>query len=560
MTIIPCRTFIINATIFILLLSCTCHSFELRSAVATSTSDPDYPPELLVSTSQGNIQGMYNELGVRQWKGIPYAKPPVDDLRWEYPQQPDPLSDTYVANYNAPGCQQVCKLPPGNCPEYGQDEDCLYLTVMAPTDPPPTDDGYPVLFWIHGGAFEQGLGNCALYNGTQFALNGVVTVVINYRLGALGFLASKSMQGNYGFMDQRMAMQWTQSNIRAFGGDPNRVTIAGQSAGSQSVSCHLTSPNSQGYFHQAIQESNPLALPYHDRKSAAKNANDIAAYMGCEDDDVACMKTKSVEEILDAQENAIKLDLRNLFINFVPFAPLVEQGGEIPDQPLYALQGGKLGSMPLLSGSLFDEGQLFVYELFTKPVSRSQYKVIVEGLFGKEAGKQVLDMYPYDTVPGSTDGRETMNIFATDLMFYCPLRNVSTSMQQYNGNTHNPTYIYRFKHVLSFDCWGENYTFCVGSCCHGSDLPFVFNVYDDGVSVDYDPTAAEESLTRDMGNAWTNFITGGDPNYGRPIPIKYPLYDHNEDTIVILDQPGMYIDSHVRDEYCDMWDSLGYIW
>lgn len=106
--------------------------------------------ELLVATSAGMVQGHYNTAGIREWKGIPYSRPPVGALRWQYPQEPDNFDGTFIANYNAPGCQQICKLPPGNCPEYGQSEDCLYLTVMAPTAAPPAD-GYPVMFWIHGG-------------------------------------------------------------------------------------------------------------------------------------------------------------------------------------------------------------------------------------------------------------------------------------------------------------------------------------------------------------------------------------------------------------------------
>jgi carboxylesterase type B len=307
-------------------------------------------------------------------------------------------------------------------------------------------------------------------------------------------------------------------------------------------------------------ESNPLALPYHDRTSAAANAADVAAYLGCETDDVTCMMGKSMEEILDAQEHAVKLDLKNLFLNFVPFSPMVEPNGELPDQPLYALQAGKINPMPMLQGSLYDEGQLFVYELFTKPLGEKEYKGAVDAIFGVERGKQVLEMYPFDIVPGSTDGREAMNVFATDLMFYCPLRNVTKSYQLANGVEANPSYVYRFSHIMSFDCWGENYTFCVGYCCHGSDLPFVFNVFSDGVSVDYDPTPQETELTRDMSNAWANFIIYGNPNSGFDIPVKYPLYNYQDDTILVLDQPGMYTDSHVRDSYCDLWDSLGYIY
>lgn len=196
--------------------------------------------ELLVKTDLGLVQGHYSYENVREWNGIPYAVPPVGEKRWTYPEYPQPRTDTYMANYMAPGCSQTCKLPPGNCPVYGISEDCLYLTVWAPHNPSKDPKGYPVMFWIHGGAFEQGLGDCALYNGTNFANKDVVTVVINYRLGAMGFMASESMQGNYGFLDQRMALQWTKNNIAGFGGNPNDVTIAGQRYAMSFIICAET--------------------------------------------------------------------------------------------------------------------------------------------------------------------------------------------------------------------------------------------------------------------------------------------------------------------------------
>ena len=187
---------------------------------------------LLVQTDLGWIHGHTNGAKVREWTGIPYAVPPVGLLRWTDPISP--LSDQsggnciYQATFNAPGCSQICTLPPGTCP-VTVSEDCLYLSVWAPLNQSSFHpDGYPVIFWIHGGSFTQGLGNTPLYNGTNFAIKNVITVVINYRLGALGFLASKSMTGNYGIKDQRLALQWTMRNIAVFGGNPNNITIAGQ--------------------------------------------------------------------------------------------------------------------------------------------------------------------------------------------------------------------------------------------------------------------------------------------------------------------------------------------
>ena len=200
---------------------------------------------LLVATTLGDVQGTLDaKNNVRLWQGIPYARPPVNELRFDYPKVAEKYNGVYQANFMAPGCPQTCKLPPGNCPATTS-EDCLYLTVFAPTAAPKNPAGHPVLFWMHGGAYEQGMGNCALYNGTQFAQQDVITVAINYRLGALGFMASPSLKGNYGMLDQRLAMEWVKDNIKGFGGDPTSVTIAGQSAGAMSVSSHLTSAGSK---------------------------------------------------------------------------------------------------------------------------------------------------------------------------------------------------------------------------------------------------------------------------------------------------------------------------
>jgi cholinesterase len=518
--------------------------------------------ELLVNTDKGYVQGHYNALGVKEWMGIPYAKPPVGNLRWEYPQEAESWSSAYQANYIAPACAQVCKLPPGNCPDFsGVSEDCLYLTVMAPHEPSKDPAGYPVFFWIHGGAYEQGMGNAALYNGTNFAQKDVVTVVINYRLGAMGFLAAENMQGNYGHMDQRLAMKWTQKNIAAFGGNPNKVTIGGQSAGGMSVGAHLIGPGSAGLFQQAIMESNPLGLPFHERDSAAENANNVFEYLNCAINDVACMRTKTMDEILDAQNNAVKLNFQNLFINFLPFAPLVEPGGEIPEQPFYGLMQGKFPRVPILQGSVLDEGLMFVDELFTKPLSEASYKGTIAATFGKSNYPEIIKAYPFDLIEGSADGRDSLNVLATDLLFYCPLRNATRGHQAVAlSEPAQPVFEYKFEHVMSFDCWGPDYAFCVNEVCHGSELPFVFNVFTDGVSVDYTPNPDEIQLTTDMSNGWSNFCTHGDPNKGLEIKKQYPTYGKSSDAIIVLNEPTTEVKSHQREKYCDMWDRMGYFY
>lgn len=397
------------------------------------------------------------------------------------------------------------------------------------------------------------------------------------------------MEGNYGFLDQRMALQWTVDNIHAFGGNPNKITIAGQSAGAMSVGAHLISPGSKGLFQSSIMESNPLGLPFHSRESAATNANNFATYLNCPVNDVDCLRTKSVDEILDAQANSVQLDLSTLLLNFLPFAPMYEEDGEIPDQPLYALAEAKFQTFgPLLQGSVADEGQLFVNELFVNPLSESAYNLVLDGVFGVKNARTIKKFYPFGTtnsnglriaglereadpslkLKDSTDGRSALNVLATDLLFYCPLRNITTGFQnvlnpskKLRGNTETvPTFIYKMDHVLSFDCWGPDYAFCPGYVCHGSDLPLVFNVYTDGVSVDYTPSSDEVQLTEEMSNAWSNFITNGDPNTGFSIPVAYPQYYYKVDEIIALDEPGMETVEDFRSQYCDLWDSLGYFY
>jgi carboxylesterase type B len=529
-------------------------------AVAHSAGDT------LVNTKAGPFQGFIAD-DVRVWKGIPYAKPPVGEMRWQYPAAKEPFTEVYDASFDAPGCTQTCALPPGNCPDYGTSEDCLYLTVVSPKEASSDPNGYPVFFWIHGGAFTQGLGNAPLYNGTTFAQKDVVNVVINYRLGMMGFLASKSMSGNYGLLDQRMALQWVQDNIGGFGGDASRVTIGGQSAGGMSVGSHLVMPGSKGLFSQTIMESNCLGMPYHTRKSAGNNADTAFKYLNCAEDDVACMKTKTPEEILDAQANSVKMDRKTLFINFLPFAPMVEEGGELPEQPLVAIANGDIAQVPIVAGTVLDEGQLFVYELFTKKMTKTAYHTTVDAIFGLHKAKTIKKMYPFDIVPGSKDGRDAFNILATDLIFRCPLRNVTRGLQNTLGVDAVPVYEYQMNHVLSFDCWGPDYAFCDGIVCHGSELPFVFNVFAggndaDGNPVSYDPTADETQLAADMNGAWVNYIANGNPNKGaQTVPMDYPAYSQASGSkIVVLDEPGYAEGADERAEYCDMWDSMGYFY
>jgi carboxylesterase type B len=336
----------------------------------------------------------------------------------------------------------------------------------------------------------------------------------------------------------------------------------------------LISKGSQGLFSQVIMESNPLGLPFHTRESAKENADNIFTYLDCKADDVACMKAKSVDQILDAQAHGTELSLQNLLSNFLPFAPMVD-GADLPMQPFEALRSGAFPAVPMLSGTyiylryeicaysglagtVLDEGQLFVYELFTKPISSVGYSSILDVVFGVSTAKTIKEFYPFEIYPGNTDGRNTFNVLATDLLFLCPLRNISRGGESHMNQAGAKSYLYRFMHLLSFDAWGPDYTFCVGSVCHGSELPFVFNVYTDGESISYTPTKDEVTLTEDIMNAWANFVATGNPNSGLKIPVSFPQYTSVTDPQIVIEEPGSYQDTKIRDSYCNLWDKLGY--
>lgn len=516
--------------------------------------------DLAVETDNGLVIG-HEVAGVREFLGLRFAQPPVDNLRFE-----DPLpygeypSGMFVADYAAPGCPQACTLPPGNCPPV-MSEDCLFLNVWAPSniDYSKYPNGLPVYTFFHGGAYQQGYGVAALYNGTSLAHKDVIVVTPNYRLGALGFMKSESMSGNYGMKDQIMSLQWVQRNIEAFGGNPNEVTIGGQSAGAMSVGTIMTSPVAKGLFNKGIMESNPLALPYHNNETAKANADNLAEYVSCAIDDIACFKQVPVELLIDAQKSSVKLNLRDLFLNFLPWNPVVGTD-YLPQQPFDALRSGEVAtSTPLLIGTVKNDGLLFVYELFPKDLGRREYERIIEATFGKDYKDEILAMYPATLLERNpTDTRPVLDVLATDLLFYCPSRNISEGLEATTGIQ---TYQYRYDHFFSFDMWGPDYTFCTGDIvCHGSELVSAFNVYTDGQTVAYTPTQGELDLAETTMSYWTNFMHTGNPNKGvSPVAVPFPGYNKEGAEVLVIDQApaGPYPLNHQRDNYCQFWDHIG---
>src|ERR1700678_1140401 len=220
-----------------------------------------------VPTESGALSGT-RESGITVYKGVPFAAPPVGDLRWRPPVRVAPRTGTRKADAFAPACMQVGVSMPGEVPP-SVSEDCLYLNLWTPATAKPAPDHLPVLVWIYGGGYNNGSASMPLYWGDQLARKGIIVVTIAYRLGPLGFLAHPELtresphhsSGNYGLMDQIAALEWIQRNIAAFGGDSKNVTIAGQSSGSMAVSMLMSSPRAKDLFQRAIGESGGLFEP-----------------------------------------------------------------------------------------------------------------------------------------------------------------------------------------------------------------------------------------------------------------------------------------------------------
>ena len=340
----------------------------------------------LVETTNGWVQG--KTVGsVDQWLGIRYAASPAGAGRWTAPKPPGfygARQAPYPATqFGAPCPQNISQFgnsiplptPPNTVPAPGSadSEDCLFLNVYVPADRhDDRGEPLPVLFWIHGGSNEYGEGSS--YDPTPLVTQGhIIVVTINYRLGALGWLAhpllddgSPNSSGNYGLMDQQFAMRWVNRNIAAFGGDPHKVTIAGESAGAIDSCSHLASPTAAGLFRGAIIESGCIVFQYPQAVLAAVSGAPFVDALGCTT--LACLQAAPVSEVLAAE---------------LPLGWVVVEGPNIPtlpETPQQAFTDDSFNKVPVIQGTNLDEGRLFV-PLFNGVLTGDDYASAVAGLF-----------------------------------------------------------------------------------------------------------------------------------------------------------------------------------
>ncbi len=485
-----------------------------------SPAAPALAASVAATTPSGPVAGLRVD-GVSAYKGIPYAKPPVGDLRFAPPENVEPWTQTLDCTNFGPTAVQT--RPVGELP---MSEDCLTLNVWTPATPG-SDEKLPVYVFIHGGAFIQGSGAEPTYDGTNFAKRGIVTITINYRLNALGFFATQETfnkygtTGNWGYLDQIKALEWIRDNVAAFGGDPSRVTIGGESSGSYAVSALILSPLAKGLFQGAIMESGTtlqiagnVYYSKADLKRSIEVCNMMGTLFGATDDDTGLARLRAVEADMLTGMCPLEPD----FLRTTAFFLLPPYDGKVvPKDPIKALNAGEFNKVRLLFGYNADEGSIFIPDGATE----EQYEALANRTFGYDKAKGVLARFPVDAQNSATQRARQILAYG---MFTTGMKTMGDAL----AGAGLDVYAYHFDYATA-----ENRANGLGAS-HGSELAYVFdNLAAEGLS-----GHESESLATEMHTRWANFIKNGDPNIGDPAPSStlWPKYDANDPRMIFFDR------------------------
>lgn len=499
---------------------------ENRGEMTSSETRPPMSP--IVETESGRIEGLHQD-GLYVFRGVPYAAPPVGRHRWLPPQPASPWTGTREAKRFGAIAPQPPGMTPGLKEEPAlQNEDCLFLNIYSPGL---DGERRPVMVWIHGGAFSMGSGSDAMYRNGAIASNGkVVLVTINYRLGVLGFVNLNELTGgaipstgNEGLLDQIAALRWVQRNIALFGGDPENVTLFGESAGAMSIGCLLTIPQARGLFHRAILES-PVGEMARPLDKSIQIAETLLRTVGVSAQDVDGLRSLPVEQLLAAQQQ-VAAETRQGAAPFIPAA----DGAVMPDMPLSSLEHGVGSTTPVLVGSNRDEDKFFS---MMKPKlwridDRQLQRLIGRYVIPDDAAKLIECYRTCRERRGElTDPFELFSAITTDYLFRKTAVRIAECTSGYN-------YIFEWTSPVARGKLGA---------CHAVEVGFVFGSHDAsfcGSGPDAD------KLSLDMQDAWTTFARSGDPSCARLG--AWPRYG-DERISMILDRESRMVKDYAREE------------
>jgi len=505
------------------------------SAIGNRASCAQVPERTsVVRTSAGDVQGLIAS-STGQFLGIPYAAPPIGDLRWRPPRDPNPWPKTLQATKFANTCPQPQR---GMFAAPSDTEDCLYLNVFTPDSAPNQATRRPVMVWFHGGGLFSGESND--YDGSKLTrLGDVVVVTLNYRIGALGFLSHPAINAeghpfaNYGIMDQQFALKWVQNNIAAFGGDPGNVTIFGQSGGGTSVMANLASPTAKGLFHRAINQSG-TRIAVTTPATALKLGQEFASAVGCADQSAQCLRSLTVDQVLKNQAG---------ILTRVVEYPSVD-GTVITRTALDAFSNGDFNRVPILTGLVLDEQAFFLPELNThKPLAAEDFNRYASS-FGQEHVEKLLKKYSLADYASPSLAAIAM----AQGWKACTARVLNRDWAKYV-----PVYAYEFR-----DRTAPSYFSAVSypmGAYHTAELQYLFPLFHGGQGTPHPLNAEQERLSDEMVGYWTTFAQNGAPNHAA-LP-SWPLYSAERDDVQVLDLSGpRTIDGYGKEFNCAMWDGI----
>lgn len=467
---------------------------------------------VIAETTSGTVRGRIGD-GVGVFKGIPYAAPPVGELRFRPPAPVAPWSGVLDAFAYGPSCPQASARPQGWSQEPSLSEDCLYLNVW--TFGGAGDGGKrPVMVWLHGGGYSIGSGSWPVYDGAALARRGdVVVVTVNHRLGILGFLDLKEQggvefasSGNAGMLDLVAALNWVHDNIAAFGGDPSNVTIFGESGGGAKVSTLLAMPAARGLFHRAIVQSGP-GLRVRSPEQATELATTVVSGLGIAAGDMRALQALPVEKLSDAHA---KLGRASVFA----FSPVLDDV-DLPDHPGSAIKNGTAADVPMMIGTNRDEATLFLAMNGGQSASLDGDGLLKKLALLGDAAPAIVDAY--QTSRPDASPYDVLVAIESDRMMRIP--SIELAERKLAGGT-APVFMYLFR-------WASGPL----RSAHGFEIAFAF---DNARPPVMPASEGRQALAERMSEAWIAFARNGRPDHAG-IP-RWPAYSTDERQTMIFDR------------------------